>query len=156
MEPAEASTGVDEDDEHLPNTLKESLASIEAEVEHAANLEPSKSGCLAAVCEKLQNAAVEGVPARGDVHQQFRRDFKEESLTAKYEQQCQNRQAQDLYRKQWASNRVKVQTTFSKRDRLLERDVSTTGSGCCRGGQTANNTEAAARICRKCAELGSP
>ena len=91
MEPAEASTGVDEDDEHLPNTLKDRLASIEAEVEHAANLEPSKPGCLAAVCEKLQNAAVEGVPARGDVHQQFRRDLKDESLTAKYEQQCQNR-----------------------------------------------------------------
>ena len=41
-----------EDDGQLPNTLQESLASIEAEVEHAANLELSKSGCLAAVCEK--------------------------------------------------------------------------------------------------------
>ena len=49
-----------EDDEQLPNTLKESLASIDAEVEHAANLEHSKSGCLT-----LQKAAVEGVPAKG-------------------------------------------------------------------------------------------
>ena len=57
-----------EDDEHLPKTLKEILASIEAEIEHAANLEYSRSGCLAAVCEKLQTAAVEGVPARAEVH----------------------------------------------------------------------------------------
>ena len=109
MEPAEASTGVDEDDEHLPNTLKESLASIEAEVEHAANLEPSKSGCLAAVCEKLQNAAVEGVPARGDVHQQFRRDFKEESLTGQVRtNNVRTGKRRNLYRKKWTSNRVKV------------------------------------------------
>ena len=41
-----------EDDEQLPNTLKE------CGFEHATNLEHSKSGCLAAVCEKLQKTAV--------------------------------------------------------------------------------------------------
>ena len=67
MEPVQAATALNaifqnrasasmsnEDDEPLPNTLKWSFASIEAGVEHAATLEHSKSGCLSAVCEKLQ------------------------------------------------------------------------------------------------------
>ena len=86
MEPAEAATALDaiftdsasvsmanEDDEQRPNTLKESLDSIEAE--------HSKSGCLATVCEKLQKAAVEGV--RGVVYQQFQRALKDASTSRK-------------------------------------------------------------------------
>ena len=120
MEPAEAATALNaiftdcasvsianEDYEQLPNTLKESLAAIEVEVEHAANLEHSKSGCLVAVCEKLQKAAVEGVPARGDVHQQSRRAL---SLKGEYEQ-CESRQAKDLI-----SKRVKVLQGQSRRE----------------------------------------
>ena len=98
-----------EADEQLPNTLEQNLASTEAEVEHAANLEHSMSGCLAAVCENLQKAAVEGFPARGDVHQQFRPLLKDESLKAEFEQ-CQGKQAKDLFRKEWTSNRALAPT----------------------------------------------
>ena len=98
-----------EADEQLPNTLEQSLASTEAQVEHAANLEHSMSGCLAAVCETLQKAAVEGVAARGGVHQQFRRSLKDESLKADFEK-CQSKQAKDLFRKEWTSNRALAPT----------------------------------------------
>ena len=142
MELAEAATALDaifkdslnasianDDDEELPETDKES---IEAGVEHATNLEYSKSGCLAAVCETLQKAAVEGVPMRRDLQQHFRRALQDKSLRAECEQ-CQRGQAKDWFRKEWTSKRVKVlqsrlvQTNKVKRVRLPERDVSITG-----------------------------
>ena len=135
MEPAEAATALDsifkdsasasmanKDDEQLPNTLKQSLALIEAEVEHAANLEHSKSGCLAAVCERnFKKAAVEGVPAGGDVYQQFRRALKDESLKGEYEQ-CKSRQAKDLFRKEWTTKCVKVLQSRLEQTKVFERD----------------------------------
>ena len=150
MEPAEAATAFDaifkdsasasmanEDDAQLPNTLKESLASIEAEVEHAANLEHSKSGCLAAVCEKLQKAAVRGVPARGDVNHQFRRALKDEWLAS----EGPVSQRVDLEKCHSSPELVGADKSF-KRDRLLERDVSITGSDCSRRGQRHRGSHA--------------
>ena len=136
------------EDEQLPNTLKESLASIEVEVEHAANLEHSKSGCLAVVCEKLQGAAVEGVPARGDVYQQFRRALQDESLKGEYEQ-CKSKQAKDLFRKEWTPKRVKVLQSRLVQTKVLS--VTDFSKGTYRSlARTAveegNDTEAAASV----------
>ena len=144
----------------LPNTLKESLASIEAEVEHAANLEHSKSGCRAAVREKRQKAAVEGVAARGNVYQQFRRalNLNYDSLKAGYEQ-CQSRQAKDLFRKEWTSKRVKVlqsRLVQTKIQSVTDFSKWTYRSLARIAVEEGNDTEAAARICRKCVELGPP
>ena len=50
------------------------------------------------VSEKLQKTAVEGVPERGNAHQQFQRalNLNYESLKAEYEQR-QSRHAKDLF-----------------------------------------------------------
>ena len=95
----------------------------------------------------------QGVPARGDVSQQFRRALEDESLKGEYEQ-CESRQAKDLFRKECknVSESVGADQSF-RRDRLLELDVSITGSDCSSRRATA---EAAAHLSRKCGALSHP
>ena len=80
MEPAEAATALDaiftdsarvfmayEDDEQLPSTLTESLASIEAEVEHAANSGTLQVGMSCGGVRKLQKTVEEMCTNNSDV-----------------------------------------------------------------------------------------
>ena len=105
------------------------------------------------MCEKLQKAAVEGVPARGDVYQQFRGALKDESLKGEHEQ-SKSRQAKDLFCNEWTSKRVNVLQSRLVQTKVLS--VTDFSMGTYRplariAVEEGNDTDAAARICRKCA-----